>query len=123
MFARPPSAAVTLLERSSRAVDDPKRYSIAREKQVQADGKIADAALGEFSPKGKRYNAAVKAGEPGQASTYPKPEATTGAEVNSWRRVARAVPFCLSSPFLAPIRSCDAWLSIRNRTTLCPRGL
>jgi hypothetical protein len=34
----------------TRAVDDPKRYTISREKQFQADGKIADAVLGEFSP-------------------------------------------------------------------------
>jgi hypothetical protein len=35
----------------TRAVDDPKRYTISREKQVQADGKITDAVLGEFSPR------------------------------------------------------------------------
>ena len=44
----------------TRAVDDPKCFTIAREKQVQADGEIADAVLGEFGPKGKRCNAAVE---------------------------------------------------------------
>jgi hypothetical protein len=81
----------------TRAVDDPRRYTISREKQVQAHGKITDAVLGEFSPKGKRYNAAVEGREAGNAPTYLKPEATTGDEVNSWRRLARgAFLFVLS---------------------------
>jgi hypothetical protein len=45
----------------TRAVVVPKRYTTSREKQVQADGKIADVVLGEFSLKGKRNNAAVEA--------------------------------------------------------------
>jgi hypothetical protein len=44
----------------TRAVDNPKRYTISREKHVQVDGKFADAVLGEFGPEGKRYIAAVE---------------------------------------------------------------
>ena len=44
----------------TRAVDNPKRYTISREKHVQANGKFADAVLGEFGPEGKRYIAAVE---------------------------------------------------------------
>ena len=44
----------------TRAVDNPKRYTISREKHVQANGKFADAVLGEFGPEGKRYVAAVE---------------------------------------------------------------
>jgi hypothetical protein len=44
----------------SRAVDNPKRYTISREKHVQANGKFADAVLGEFGPDGKRYVAALE---------------------------------------------------------------
>jgi hypothetical protein len=44
----------------TRAVDNPKRYTISREKHVQADGKIADAVLGVFVPEGKRYIAALE---------------------------------------------------------------
>ena len=43
-----------------RAVDNPKRYTISREKHVQANGKFADAVLGEFEPEGKRYVAALE---------------------------------------------------------------
>lgn len=43
-----------------RTVDDPKRYTFSREKHVQANGKFADAVLGEFSPAAKRYVAAVE---------------------------------------------------------------
>jgi hypothetical protein len=38
----------------TRAVDDPKRYTFSREKHVQANGKFADAVLGEFAPVAKR---------------------------------------------------------------------
>jgi hypothetical protein len=34
----------------TRAVDDPKRYTISREKHVEANGKFADAVLREFGP-------------------------------------------------------------------------
>jgi hypothetical protein len=44
----------------SRAVDNPKRYTISREKHVQANGKFADAVLGEFGPDAKRYVAAIE---------------------------------------------------------------
>ena len=44
----------------TRAVDNPKRYTISREKHVQANGKFADAVLGELGPDGKRYIAAVE---------------------------------------------------------------
>jgi Eco57I restriction-modification methylase/Putative RNA methylase family UPF0020 len=44
----------------TRAVDNPRRYTISREKHVQANGKFADAVLGEFGPEGKRYVAAVE---------------------------------------------------------------
>ncbi len=44
----------------TRAVDNPNRYTISREKHVQVDGKFADAVLGEFGPEGKRYAAAVE---------------------------------------------------------------
>ena len=44
----------------TRAVDNPKHYTISREKHVQVDGKFADAVLGEFGPEGKRYIAAVE---------------------------------------------------------------
>ncbi len=44
----------------TRAVDNPKRYTISREKHVQANGKFADAVLGEFGSEGKRYVAAVE---------------------------------------------------------------
>ena len=44
----------------TRAVDNPKRYTISRERHVQANGKFADAVLGEFGPEGKRYVAAVE---------------------------------------------------------------
>ena len=44
----------------TRAVDNPSRYTISREKHVQANGKFADAVLGEFGPEGKRYVAAVE---------------------------------------------------------------
>jgi hypothetical protein len=42
-----------------RAVDNPKRYTISREKHVQANGKFADAVPGEFGPEAKRI---LKAG-------------------------------------------------------------
>jgi len=48
------------LLRYTRAVDNPKRYTISREKHVQANGKFADAVLGEFASEGKRYVAAVE---------------------------------------------------------------
>ena len=35
----------------TRAVDNPKRYTISREKHVQANGKFADADLREFGPR------------------------------------------------------------------------
>ena len=56
------SATLTLRELLgyTRAVDNPKRYTISREKHVQANGKFADAVLGEFGPEGKRYVAAVE---------------------------------------------------------------
>jgi hypothetical protein len=41
-------------------VDDPKRYTFSREEHVQANGKYADAVLGEFAPVAKRYVAAVE---------------------------------------------------------------
>ena len=41
-------------------MDNPKRYTISREKHVQANGKFADAVLGEFGPVAKRYVAAVE---------------------------------------------------------------
>ncbi len=44
----------------TRAVDDPRRYTFSREKHVQANGKYADAVLGEFAPVAKRYIAAVE---------------------------------------------------------------
>jgi hypothetical protein len=44
----------------ARAVDDPKRYTFSREKHVEANGKYADAVLGEFAPVAKRYVAAVE---------------------------------------------------------------
>jgi hypothetical protein len=44
----------------TRAVDDPTRYTFSREKHVQANGKYADAVLGEFAPVAKRYVAAVE---------------------------------------------------------------
>ncbi len=44
----------------TRAVDQPKRYTFSREKHVQANGKFADAVLGDFGPAGKRYVAAVE---------------------------------------------------------------
>jgi hypothetical protein len=44
----------------TRAVDNPKRYTFSREQHVQANGKFADAVLGEFEPEGKRYIAAVE---------------------------------------------------------------
>ncbi len=44
----------------TRAVDNPKRYTVSREKHVQANGKFADAVLGEFEPVAKRYVAAVE---------------------------------------------------------------
>jgi Eco57I restriction-modification methylase len=44
----------------TRAVDNPRRYTLIREKHVQANGKYADAVLGEFGPGGKRYVAAVE---------------------------------------------------------------
>ena len=36
----------------ARAVDNPTRYTISREKHVQANGKFADAVLGEFAALG-----------------------------------------------------------------------
>ena len=44
----------------TRAVDNPKRYTVSREKHVQANGKFADAVLGEFGPDARRYVAAVE---------------------------------------------------------------
>jgi hypothetical protein len=44
----------------TRAVDNPRRYTSSREKHVQANGKFADAVLGEFGADGKRYVAAVE---------------------------------------------------------------
>lgn len=44
----------------TRAVDNPKRYSISREKHVQANGKYADAVLGEFGPSANRYVAVLE---------------------------------------------------------------
>jgi hypothetical protein len=44
----------------TRAVDNPGRYTVSREKHVQANGKFADAVLGAFGPDGKRYIAAVE---------------------------------------------------------------
>lgn len=44
----------------TRAVDNPKRYTISREKHVQANGKYADAVLGEFGPSAKRYVAVLE---------------------------------------------------------------
>ncbi|MFI5455560.1 MAG: Eco57I restriction-modification methylase domain-containing protein [Isosphaerales bacterium] len=44
----------------TRAVDNPSRYTISREKHVQANGKFADAVLGEFGPDAKRYVAAIE---------------------------------------------------------------
>jgi hypothetical protein len=37
-----------------RAVDNPKRYTISREKHVQANGRFADAVLGEFGAEESR---------------------------------------------------------------------
>ncbi len=44
----------------TRAVDNPGRYTVSREKHVQANGKFADAVLGEFGAEAKRYVAAVE---------------------------------------------------------------
>lgn len=44
----------------TRAVDDPNHYSISREKHVHANGKYADAVLGEFGPSAKRYVAVLE---------------------------------------------------------------
>ena len=41
-------------------MDSPKRYTISREKHVQANGNFADAVHGEFGSDGKRYFAAVE---------------------------------------------------------------
>jgi hypothetical protein len=34
----------------TRVIDNPRRYTISREKHVQANAKFADAVLGEFGP-------------------------------------------------------------------------
>ena len=44
----------------TRAVDDPKRYTISREKHVQANGKFADAVLGEFGSEKPRSLAVLE---------------------------------------------------------------
>jgi hypothetical protein len=44
----------------NRAVDNPERYTFSREKHVRANGKFANALLGEFGPDGKHYIAAVE---------------------------------------------------------------
>jgi hypothetical protein len=44
----------------TRVVDNPRRYTFTREKHVQANGKFADAVLGEIGPVAKRYVAAVE---------------------------------------------------------------
>lgn len=55
----------------SERIGNPERFTMIREELVAVDGKYADAALGEFSPDGRRYVVAVEGKGPADPLDRP----------------------------------------------------